>query len=617
MSAAASSGRFPLAFVAAVLACVFVASPLHLPLNNPNEGVRVFAVKALVEHHTFAIDEAVRAWGYIDDKSSHGGKLYSSKAPLSSMVGALAYALVRPFSGDLDRPALTRLTRGAMALVSLAALFLLWRGLRRRLRDAMVADLVVTGVLFAVLASLNVLSGHALAAIAPAAALLLVAEGSRRSLVLAGLLLAAAVGAEYPAFLAAVPIGVLALVNAHGVRGRLHALAAMVLGASPVILAVSLAHTAMFGAPWRTGYGLLENAGYRELVQGTFFGIGAPHLEVLGAVTLSPSVGLFFFSPFLALGLLWFGRMPRREGVTVAVAVVLMFVFIAGFRGWRGGWSVGPRYISEVIGLLAVPTAVACDGRGVGVRAALAALVAVTLVHAGIAGMFFPHLPELFANPVYEAMLPLVARGFAPDSLPLLLGASAGASALVLLVVLAAPLAVSCARAGPALAAAGAAVIVVVIGPSLAVTRPPARAALEARRLMDNWRPEGGNPRIDEERERQDPRNLVAIDRTRLAFSIARAQGCAGPLVVVPDALALHLAVDAPLLMVAASDLSRGRHGPPPCAGPILVMDDVPPLLRAWAVLHREGRLVWLARPGDARAPPATPVTMQHPAGAP
>src|SRR5687768_16508075 len=94
-------------FACAIVACVFVSSPLHLPLNNPNEGVRVFAAKALVEHHTFAIDEVVREWGYIDDKSKHGGRLYSSKAPLASIIGAIAYAIVHPFTGDLDRPALT------------------------------------------------------------------------------------------------------------------------------------------------------------------------------------------------------------------------------------------------------------------------------------------------------------------------------------------------------------------------------------------------------------------------------------------------------------------------------------------------------------------------------
>ena len=32
----------------ALLGAAFVSSPLHLPLNNPNEGVRVFATRALV-----------------------------------------------------------------------------------------------------------------------------------------------------------------------------------------------------------------------------------------------------------------------------------------------------------------------------------------------------------------------------------------------------------------------------------------------------------------------------------------------------------------------------------------------------------------------------------------
>jgi hypothetical protein len=595
-------------FPAAVLACVFVASPLHAPLNNPNEGVRVFVAKALVEDQTFAIDDAVRAWGYIDDKSVHDGKLYSSKAPLASMVGALAYALVHPFTGDLQRSTLTRVCRGAMAAVSLAALLLLGRGLRRRIDDIVVADLIVAGVLFSVLASLNVLAGHAFAAIAPAAALLLVHEGGRRALACAGCLLAAAVGAEYPAMLAAVPIGVLGVVRAGGVFAQeqplvasARAFMALLAGAAPVIVVVGVAHTAMFGAPWRTGYAFLENASYREVVRGTWFGIGAPHLDVLGAVTFSPSVGLFFYAPFLLVGVAWIGRMRRSEAVATALALLALMVFIAGFRGWRGGWSVGPRYISELIGLLAVPTALAFAGRGPVARVILAVLVAVTIVHAGIAGMFFPHLPELLANPVYEMMLPLVARGLAPDSVPLALGAAPPVSAVVLLVVLAGPLVAALASAGwrtlaAGMAAAGAALAVLVaVGPQLARTTPPASAALEARRMLDNWRPERGNPLLDDDGERMDPRHLVAVDRARAAFARARVHGCAGPLVVVADDLALHLNVSAPLLMVTARDVARA-NGPLPCRGTIVVMGTVPPPLRGLAEIHRDDRVVWLAR---------------------
>ena len=74
--------------------------PYSEPLNNPNEMVRVYAVRAIVEARTYAIgtrdatgDHGLPTdqWGYVNDKAmkcSDGGKppdckgkLYQAKAP--------------------------------------------------------------------------------------------------------------------------------------------------------------------------------------------------------------------------------------------------------------------------------------------------------------------------------------------------------------------------------------------------------------------------------------------------------------------------------------------------------------------------------------------------------
>ena len=605
-----------LGFAAAVVVAVFIASPLHLPLNNPNEGVRVFAAKALVEEHTFAIENVQRAWGYIDDKSARDGHLYSSKAPLVEVLAAAGYAMVHVVTGDLPRPALTRVCRGfGDALPSLLCAFLLWRGLRRRVRDPLVADVVTLGSVLGTgaLASMNVLSGHALAQLAPAAALVLVAAPapSRRALVVAGSLLAVAAGAEYPAVLVCLPIAALAVFGQAFASGA-RRLALLALGAAPVVVVVSVAHTAMFGAPWRTGYGTLENHDYQRVVAG-FFGIGAPDFGVLARVLVSPDVGLWFYSPFLLAGVLYAPTLVRRRdtralGVAVIVACALMFAFIAGYRGWRGGWSVGPRYLSEVAGVLALPTALAFDALAartslVVARASLASLVAVSIVHSGIAGAFFPHLSDAFANPVYEMMLPLVGRGFAPDSVPLWLGMGARTSAVVVMVALFVPLAVAVFVRSDArgsmialLAGLAAVVVAVLVGPTLAHSEPAA-GSLEARRMMDNWRPDDGDPLLADGGA-SDVRTLVAVDRARIAWPFALGTSCAagvaagavwgdlapfandvarfaaGALVVVPDRFAFDLAGvrTSPALFVVDADVQRFGRAGLPCAGDIWIM---------------------------------------------
>lgn len=599
----------------AIAACVAFASPLHAPLNNPNEGVRVFAAKALVEQGTFAIDSVVAEWGYIDDKATYQGRLYSSKAPLVSLLAAAGYAVVHPFTGDLSREALTRVARAfGDAVPCLAIALIVWRGLRRRLADPVVADLSLVGMVLGsgVLASINVLSGHGIAALAPAAALLWARgppdeqqRARRRRLGGLGLLLSAAVGGEYPALLMALPLAALVI----AVDRRRDAVLWLALGALPVVLLVGGAHTAMFGAPWRTGYGFLENRQYQQVVAGTLFGVGAPVPAVLRSVLGSPAVGLWFFSPLLAAGAVAAMVGARRgehrvEARAVLVASVLLLLFIAGFRGWRGGWSVGPRYVSELIGLWGVPAAVLFDrvalSRPLVARCLLAALVAVGLLHAGVAGMFFPHLSDVFRNPIHEMMLPLVARGFAPSSLPLWLGAPPALACAACLAVLALPLALALSAGGRRLAVAGggaaaAAIVVALLIDAIGGTTPGHAGALEARRMMDNWRPEAGNPLLAADPARS-PRTLLAIDRARDALPALLKEGChqtgppppvldvvdplaaavaaatPGALLVVDDQHALALAdlVDEAPVVLLRTDLERWR-GPLPCTGPIEV----------------------------------------------
>jgi hypothetical protein len=481
-----------------------------------------------------------------------------------------------------------------------------------------------------VLASMNVFSGHAFAALAPAAAILLVSEAqaARRHFLAAGLLLAAAVGAEYPAFAACAPLVVVALVlPAEPTRDK--RLLWLAIGAAPVILVVALAHTAQFGAPWRTGYSFLENRGYQELVSGTFFGIGAPHVEVLATVLFSVEIGLFFVSPFLLAGLVGVvllvrERPSRAMGVGLVVGVLLMLLFIAGFKGWRGGWSVGPRYISEVIGLLAWPTALAFDRwsstRPWLARAVLAALVAVGVVQAGVAGMFFPHLSDVYRDPVFEMMLPVVAKGFSPDSVFLVLGAKPAWSAALLVVVLALPWGAALLLSRDARTfAAGLAFSVVAVALVATLARAartePTKAALETRRLLDNWRPEEGNPILVAD---EDLRALVAVDRARVALPLARRERCGpslavtrhalGPpfrelaaltkedsLVVVPDAWAdrLDRAIGPGPLFVTRTDVERNLKSEPfVCGEEMLVVappgTSLPRALQSLPVVGRE-----------------------------
>jgi hypothetical protein len=599
----------------ALVAVVCISSPLHLPLNNPNEGVRVFATKALVEQRTTTLDDVVAQWGFIDDKARHNGHVYSSKAPLVTLLASGAYALVHPLSGDLPRVALTRFCRvTGSVLPTFLCLALLYNALKRRVRDAFLVEVAVVGLVTGtgVLAALHVFSGHALVAATAAA---LTAQAIRPDaptptrLVVMGTVWSTAACAEYPAALLAPLCAPVVLAAPR----RLTAVALVALGAFLAAIPTLVVHTVSFGAPWRTGYSFLDNPHYRSLVSGTFMGIGAPDFHVLSAALFSTEVGLFFFAPLCLLGVVALPRLARREksaALAIVVVVVCFLGFIAGFRGWRGGWSVGPRYLSELWGILVVVAVVGLDGVAPALlRPAFTLCTAVGVLHSGLAGALFPHLPDNLKNPVVEMVFPLWVRGIAPDSLPLALGLSPGASVVVIAVVLALPVVLIALRHAPRTLG-----VVALLPPWIAFlgVLPGSDADVrgrEVRRALDNWRPENGVPYFDD--GPTDPRVLFAVDRGRLALLpidcssrpprqrradsgeggrlLRRAVLPDAGLVVVADALADAIApLGGGALLVTLRDVALTLRGSLPCTGDIVVVARrqavLPAVLRALSV---------------------------------
>lgn len=83
---------------------------------------------------------------------------------------------------------------------------------------------------------------------------------------------------------------------------------------------------------------------------------GSPFLmEALAGNLVSPSRGLFVFSPVLVLSILGFYRTLQRPqywlqnlNAYLFCVVVLHWLAISMFRHWYGGWSVGPRFFADM-----------------------------------------------------------------------------------------------------------------------------------------------------------------------------------------------------------------------------------------------------------------------------
>ncbi len=460
-------------------------SPYHRGLNNPNEMVRLYMSAAWVDDGSFDIGPVIRRWGMVDDKAQRDGVLYSSKAPLQSLLGVPAYALSRPlleaFGVDVKkRTQLVVVRVFGSALFGLAFASLLIAYARRRSRALGAPERFGTAMgLTAALGTMLypyalTFTGHLIAAFAAAGcylALLAMSrsrQGSRRwrlMAVLAGFAGGATPFAEYPAALVAAPALVAAFVMVSGHRRRLELLGWLALGGALPFGLGLWAHHELWGSAVRTGYAFLENKGYVELHGEGFFGVSTPKPEALGGTLFSPGTGLFFFSPVLLVGLAMlvlrvFGRwrapevaaapaegeaipadiaqdleIPNLEGPEalnshLAVAALFGFVFsvyfIASHNGWRGGWTVGPRYIIAVAPLLWIWAVEASAHPRM--RPWIAAFGALSVVCTGFASALYPHLSDVYTNPLASFLWPSYLHGETAYGIGTLLGLSGHAA---------------------------------------------------------------------------------------------------------------------------------------------------------------------------------------------
>lgn len=424
----------------ALVAYLYLAtSPYHAGLNNPNEMVRFYMSAAWVEHQSFDIDPEIRRWGGVDDKAIRDGKLYSSKAPLQSLIGVPAYAVSAPLLRLLGVAptkrtllVVVRVLGSVVFGVGFAWLLLGWARRRALELGASRAAGTAVGLSLALGTMLYpyaiTFTGHLLAAIACGGTILGVVGISRAAgelrfrlyAILTGLSAAAAPFAEYPAALVAGPAILSSLFVAPSWRRRLELIPLLLLGGAPIFAVGLWSHQQMWGSPFKTGYGFLENASYADVVQPGFFGVTWPKLEPFGGALFSPETGLFFFSSVLLLGLFQLlARSVRSDGrqspwpraLVIACLLGLLFElwFIASYKGWRGGWTLGPRYIIPVaplLGLLAIEALASPRARPF-----LGALGALSIVTTGCAAALYPHLSEVYTNPLRAFLWPSYLRG--------------------------------------------------------------------------------------------------------------------------------------------------------------------------------------------------------------
>ncbi len=464
------SRKRTVALLAGVAFCMLWPFPSYEQINNPNENVRFYMSVAMVEDGTVQIDGPWRRWGWVNDAAEIEGRHYSVKAPLTSWLGAPAYAAYLAFceaTGHapqrLEGLWATRLL--ASILPWLLCLFALHRWLGRwtsspLLRDAMWLTLALGSLLYGYGL---ILVSHTLAAACGVSALMLLARaqdpgrpaavsGERGNAArpglgwptagLAGLLAAGATAAEYPAIVATAPLTLLAAFVLRTLPDRL----GFICGAALPTLGVMHFQWSAFGHPLRPGHLYLENKAFAAIHAHGVYGADGFYPEAAGGLLFDPGFGLFPLSPLLLptlLGMFWLARPPRGDTLfqspslraaarTAAIIAFLGWLTTSMLMNWRGGWTIGPRYFAPFVPLYGLAALVALEQafrrfpratEGFAVGA-----LAVGLMASAWPSAYYPHVPEAIVRPLPQLMAVLWENGLVPRNAGQWLGLQGNAS---------------------------------------------------------------------------------------------------------------------------------------------------------------------------------------------
>ncbi|MFH1037043.1 MAG: hypothetical protein V1789_00030 [PVC group bacterium] len=223
-------------------------------------------------------------------------------------------------------------------------------------------------------------------------------------------------------------------------------------GAAPLVGATFYYHWKCFGGPlqfpyYHESYRQFAVA-HREGIAGVSFPAGgrelSERLTVLLKLLISPYRGLFFYSPFLLLGVSGMIKMVRDaewklEGRLFLAIAVVYLLFLCSFTDWEGGWSMGPRHLVPLLPFLATAVVYQLGTVDRKLRRVLVCLMAVlgliSIAFIFIGTASFPYLPKEFNNPLYDLSWQLLAGGKIAPTLGELCGLKGGVG-LVPLVVL-------------------------------------------------------------------------------------------------------------------------------------------------------------------------------------
>lgn len=136
----------------------------------------------------------------------------------------------------------------------------------------------------------------------------------------------------------------------------------LMLGVLPPLIIALAYNYAVFHDPFKTGYSY-EIVDQFLVGQSTgMMGIGMPNLSVLFYMTLHPTMGIFWQSPFLLFAFIgwfqmWKNRQYRAEALLSLGIILIYSLMMSGYYIWWGGAATTPRNLLPIFPFFCIPLA--------------------------------------------------------------------------------------------------------------------------------------------------------------------------------------------------------------------------------------------------------------------
>ena|GEM_PF-1315096 len=405
--------------------------------GSANELTRWATAASIVEKGSLDIAWTTPLIGPNVDTARVGDRVYSNKAPLPAFLSVPFYAVTRVFTGSPDASNIRIswfLMRFAVSTVPL--LLLVFWLYRRGVDEFGLAALLFATPLFVY--SLLLFS-HVLAGVLIYAAFRLLfdkGELTLKRVAVAGAACGVAVTSEFPAVFAVAVLCVGLLLRDR--KAVVDHAVWMISGGLPFLLLLLIYNQVLFGSPFSFSYAHESFPEWATVAGQGVFGIGVPTLSNIYLLLVSPSRGLFFFTPLFFCSVIAMFRSPERSSLRSwvrAAAIVLPTIILCGHGAAHGGWSFGVRYLVFVMPLLLDPF-FECRNENAGIFRGLT--FGVSMIFASIGVLTFPFAPPEYAFPHNELFIPMIfGEGFVTPTLLSFAGvANAAISALPVVLVL-------------------------------------------------------------------------------------------------------------------------------------------------------------------------------------